>query len=241
MIKPNTEPTETILELRYRPNARILDYRGTWAEVISAHMDLPIWNIVENRVDIHTKDKSQHVFVSFRNAGVVFQDVTTANLFPDKAQRFVRRLLSLEGFDNPLQVERLGVRHKVAIPFNGSFEALVEHVATEYLQLAPAVREAFGDARLVDVGAPLNYWDDVGHFNTSVGPMKEEQFKEFLRRREGVPEVGLYVDVDYWTRPTSPLSDSEICAKVSAFTTAAHRRSAAIRTLAMIGSGAQAS
>jgi hypothetical protein len=57
--------SETVLEIRYRPNARVLDHRGAWAEIISAHMSLPQWNIVENRVDIHSKDKSQHVFVSF--------------------------------------------------------------------------------------------------------------------------------------------------------------------------------
>ena len=34
---------EFLLEIRYKPNARILDHRGDWAERISEHMRLPRW------------------------------------------------------------------------------------------------------------------------------------------------------------------------------------------------------
>jgi hypothetical protein len=46
---------EHVLEVRYKPNPKVLDYRGTWAESISDHMKLPEWRIVENRIDIYDK------------------------------------------------------------------------------------------------------------------------------------------------------------------------------------------
>ncbi len=45
------------LEVRYKPNPKILDYRGTWAELISNHMNLSEWKIIENRIDIYDKEK----------------------------------------------------------------------------------------------------------------------------------------------------------------------------------------
>jgi len=70
---PDTEKSvvnEHVLEIRYKPNPKILDLRGTWAEQISLHMDLPHWRIVANRIDAFTEGESIHAFVGFRNGGM---------------------------------------------------------------------------------------------------------------------------------------------------------------------------
>ena len=62
---------EQIVEIRYQPNAKVLDWRGRWAETMAAKLELPHWRIVDNRLDIHDKDEDRHCFISFRNAGFV--------------------------------------------------------------------------------------------------------------------------------------------------------------------------
>ena len=80
---------EYTLEIRYRPNPKILDFRGSWAEAISAHMKLPEWSILENRVDIYDDKTKERAFVGFRNAGYVAQDTPTRNYFADKTSRYL--------------------------------------------------------------------------------------------------------------------------------------------------------
>ena len=90
---------EHVLEVRYKPNPKVLDYRGAWAESISDHMNLPEWRIVENRIDIYDKKNKDHAFVGFRNAGFVAHDTPTKNYFSDKAVKFLKHLFSFEGFE----------------------------------------------------------------------------------------------------------------------------------------------
>jgi hypothetical protein len=49
--------SENILEIRYKPNSKILDHRGTWAEIISKDLTLTEWLIVGNRFDVHDLGK----------------------------------------------------------------------------------------------------------------------------------------------------------------------------------------
>jgi hypothetical protein len=139
-----------------------------------------------------------------------------------------------------LPVERLGVRHKLGVPFDGAYEVLLDHLSKNYVQLAPRLQESLHDAHLVDIGAPLNFTDNVGNFNTSVGPVKEAQLRDFLGKREGIPAIGVYIDVDYWVKPGGLLTDSETVAKVSAFAAAAYRRAEILRELTTVATSVAA-
>ena len=44
---------EFVLEIRYAPNPKTLDYRGTWADMVSKHLEMNEWRIVENRFDTY--------------------------------------------------------------------------------------------------------------------------------------------------------------------------------------------
>jgi hypothetical protein len=67
--------SENIIEVRYKPNPKLLDYRGTWAEMISTYLELSEWKIVENRFDVFDKDKSKRIFVSFEMKGLWYKIV----------------------------------------------------------------------------------------------------------------------------------------------------------------------
>jgi hypothetical protein len=225
--------TEDVLEIRYRPNARILDHRGEWAEALAAHMSLAEWNIIENRIDIFSTDKTQHIFVGFRNAGIICLDSPTANFFSDKAQRFLRRLFDFPDFDDPVLLERLGVRHRAASQFDGTFDELVGRFISRYVGLSQGLTAALADANLLDVGAPLNFSDVVGKFNTQAGPMLEDQFKTMFRKRDGLPAVGLFTDIDYFVAPAAPVARNDLVAKGAKLISEARRRTASMQNVVL--------
>lgn len=215
--------SEHILEIRYKPNPKILDYRGTWAELISKELSLSEWLILENRIDIFDKPKKETFFVGFRNSGYICFNSPTSNYFPDKATKFVKYLFSLEVFGNPIIVERLGVRSKFITPHQPGFDDLRERYASRYLVLTDKAREAIG-AKLADIGGPLNFADKLGNFNTFSGPMVQDQMKEFIQQQPEYPEVGLYYDIDYWQKPNKELDVSEVLRLIKSFSAEAWTR-----------------
>ena len=208
---------ECVFEIRYRPNARVLDSRGDWAEELSRSMELPQWSIIENRVDLFTTDQSRRAFVSFRNAGFQAIDVPTRDYFPDQATKLMRTLLTFDTFGDRILVERIGVRQRFATPYDGTFDDLASRFASRYVSVTESARKAIGeDSVLVDVGAPLNFRDRLGEFHTVAGPMRSEEFPKFFTKNESFPDVGLYFDIDYFRQPKAAFGEREIATFVTA-------------------------
>ena len=214
---------EQILEVRYKPNAKILDYRGSWAEAISEHMKLPQWRIIENRIDIYDDKNRDHAFVGFRNAGFVAYNTSTKNYFADKAVKLFKFICSLEGFEKVPYVERIGVRSRFCKGYRGSFDTLRDKYTSNYLNLTERAREIIG-AKLLDIGGPLNFRDSHGNFNTLCGPMVEEQIAGYFGKDEEVPKVGLYFDIDYWLAPKTEVDWREILRHISTFANSSWER-----------------
>lgn len=206
------EINEHILEIRYKPNSKILDFRGNITEKISQHMNLSEWQIGENRIDVFKKDQSFRAFVAFRNSGIVIRNTSLPDYFPNQAVKFVRYLFSLETMANPVFVERLGVKSKFSIPYKGSFSELFENFKNKLIHLSDEALAAY-DAEIIDVGFPLNFKTIRGNINTNCGPMKKDQLKLFFdhEKEEELPEVGIYIDFDYWIKPSKPISVKELC------------------------------
>jgi hypothetical protein len=223
------ETNELIFEIRYRPNARLLDVRGDLATEIAAEMGLPDWLIIENRVDLFAKDQSQYAFVGFRNAGFKTVNAPTKDLFPDKAAKLMRMLFKNPAFGTTINVDRIGVRSRFSNPFAGTFEELCVRFATRYVSITEATKELLDDAKLVDIGAPLNFTDRLGNFNTMSGPMKREQFKQFFQREDPYPQVGLYYDIDYFKQPKSAMDDRDVAGAIKSFALAGWERHQRVR------------
>lgn len=227
---------EVIFEIRFKPNSKILDRRGQWAEAISAHLKLPHWQIVENRVDIYDDDETIHAFVGFRNGGLTALDVPNGDYFPNYASNFLSFVFGLQDFGDPILVERIGVRFKFCTAFSGSFDELKDRFAKRYITLTEQAINAIGnDAKLIDIGGPLNFVDSVGNFNTMSGPMPKKQFPNFFTRKEGFPEVGLFYDIDYWLRPNKEINSKKIIEHIGELSHAAWDRHSRIRDLLLKG------
>ena len=215
--------SEYIFEVRYKPNPKIMDLRGNWAELISEHLSLPHWLIVENRIDIFNNDKNELAFVGFRNSGFTCFNSPTENYFPEKAVKFFKFLSDLKGFEKPLFVERLGVRSKFISAYKEDFSKLLDLFIVRYINLTEKAKKEI-DATLIDIGAPLNFVDHLGNFNTMSGPMKKEQMKVFITKADTYPEVGLFYDIDYWSKPNKEMDINEIVTSIKDFSSASWTR-----------------
>ena len=100
------------------------------------------------------------------------------------------------------------------------------------MSIAARAQQAIGqDAQLLDVGAPLNYRDHRGKFNTVSGPMNADQFKLFFQKDEGFPAVGLFYDIDYFKEPNAELKADDVVHVLTDFAGAAWDRHDRVKTL----------
>ena len=221
MSQSNQKPksmNEFVFEVRYKPNPKVLDLRGTWAELISEHMGLSEWRIVENRIDIYDKDSDNRSFVGFKNCGFISRDVPTSNYFPDKTIKFFKFVMNFDGFTNPLFVQRVGVRLKTYTQYLKGFDSLRDRYAERYIKISEDAKNILG-GKLVDIGGPLNFVDKHENFNTSSGTILSEQAHEFLNRQDVIPEMGFYFDIDYWQRPNKNMNVDDIIKNILVYST----------------------
>ena len=201
--------TSQILEIRYKPIPKLLDYRGALVEAIANHMELPQWKIIENRIDIYDDDNTKHAFVSYRNAGFVVNDADTKNYFSDQAVKLFLYLHRLPGFEEKPFVERIGIRTRFCKPYGGTFESLLENYSKKYMGVTDQAAKIL-NGKLADIGGSVNYSSGQGNYNIGSGPMKSEQIRNFVDTEKEIPEVGLFFDIDYWIMPRKELGSEDI-------------------------------
>jgi len=112
----------------------------------------------------------------------------------------------------------LGVRSRFAVPSQQSFDQLLNQFETKALSVREAAFTAF-DAKLIDIGAPINFETKFGKINTNSGPMEREQLTRYFNfeKKDDLPEVSLYLEFDYWLRPTDPLSVKDVIALIKLY------------------------
>ena len=228
----NFVKNECIFEVRYKPNAKLLDHRGVWAEKIAQHLKLEHWQIVENRIDVFSEDRNTHAFLGFRNGGLTLLDVPNKEYFENYSRNLLEFIFALENFGNPIYIERIGVRCMFCTPFWGSFSELRDRFSTRYLNITKQGIEAIGsDAKLIDIGAPLDFTDSIGNFKTLFGPMQGEQFGDFFTRKGEFPSVGTFYNIDYSSHPQKQLTGIQVIETIREFLDAGWDRHARVRDL----------
>ncbi|OGF56525.1 MAG: hypothetical protein A2452_07360 [Candidatus Firestonebacteria bacterium RIFOXYC2_FULL_39_67] len=205
------EINSCVCEIRYKPNSKVLDYRGTWAEMISKHLQLPDWKIIENRLDVYDNKSMEQAFVGFRQMGMACNNAPTKNYFPEKVNKLISFVMKLDGFGASIHVERIGIRIRFCSDIDKKFSDLKDLYLSKYVNINADAKKTI-NAELVDTGINLNFKDSIGSFNTISGPMEKAQIQQFFENRkpEEIPEVGLYYDVDYFINPDKVLSSQDV-------------------------------
>lgn len=208
-IDARTIISEHILEMRYRPFGRLLDIRGLIADWIADHAGLSSWSITENRVDFKINEDSdrERAFVSHRNLGYVVRSPDTRNYVPDRATRFVRELLRVDGFQlRP--VLRFGYRSRFLLPYTDGFEDLVKLVNAR-MPLPESLTKPF-DARIEDVGSVVVLRKGKTRIKVQSGPMEQEQAKGVLQGHEHLPVVGFFIDMDQYQIDVGEMVEKDV-------------------------------
>jgi len=187
-----------LVEVRFKPNARILDKRGELAEALSTPL-FNYWNISTNRIDFLSKDnKTIQAFFSYKNLGLLASHPNETAYFIDEAKAFIKNAWTHFPAD---KISRIGVRSTYIVPvkdFTKAFEAYKE----KFLKLSAEELKKF-DGDLVDVGFPLNFVSGEDFFNVVTGPMEKGQSQQFFGADEDLPQAAIYIDVDYFRRDIS--------------------------------------
>lgn len=203
--------SEHVLELRYKPDSRVLDQRGSLAASFSEYLKLSEWRITQNRVDVYDKEQTTRVFASFRNAGVVVRNPTDSENFPRLASKFVNFLSRQRPFNKTFPLVRLGVRSRFGFASQLPFSDLFGRFSNRVIDIQPEVRETIGGVP-IDIAFPMDFDAPNGRIHSNSGPMESEQLRTFFgfHPQERLPEVALYIEFDYSARPQGNTSATEI-------------------------------
>ena len=231
---PPSRITDHVVEVRFKPNARILDYRGQWAELIAEHLKATEWSVVDNRIDVFDKGDARRFFLAFRNCGATIKDAPTEAFFLDHAIKFFEFVLAFGVIPKPVVVERIGVRLRSFRATEADFDRLLKRYMTRVWPLTPEATEAFG-GELVDIGGLLQLQGRRGRLQHADGPDAHRAGKAMDGADESAyPKIGVFMDCDYWMKADAPgksLAVSEIVNTIRRFAERAARRSDAIFNL----------
>ena len=95
------------MEVRFKPNAPILDQRGSIAEKLSSD-PFDSWTVSTNRVDFRNKkEKNINGYFSFMNFGMMLKHSEMGEEFKEKAAIFIKNAWR---FLSKLSIIRIGMR-----------------------------------------------------------------------------------------------------------------------------------
>lgn len=214
--------SEDVVEIRYIPNPRMLDYRGTWAKKLIGELQLKYWVISEHRIDLYDDENvakaTINAFASHRNAGLVMRNVNNPETAAETSAKLVRTLFEDKAFGNQVTIERLGVRSRAGLSFAGPFEDLLKLYSSRFLRVTDSAKQLFASLNMSikDIGGPLDFAVSNGEIQTNSGPMVKEQLANFFsfQPKEKLPEVALFVDLDYSDKPNKEMAAGAVIRQV---------------------------
>ena len=218
-----------ILEVRFRPNARVLDRRGQWAETIAQEMELEHWNIVENRVDLLSGDKKIRAFVGFRNFGLTTLDAPTSNYFRDKATKLTGVISKLPDFIFPLSIERCGVRTTICHEIDAEVERIASVVRDRFV-VPESLQDLGGADNVVDAAVALYFRAAHGQLNIRVSSNGANEIKAAFRSHspDELPQQGWISDMDYFSSDKEQVSQKNLVWRIIEFSDELDRQHAAL-------------
>lgn len=99
-------------------------------------------------------------------------------------------------FINPPSIIRSGVRIFCVIK-NIDFKKGLDKMKKLFVDTKNEFFTQFTDD-IIDIGFPINFQSGNAKYNLSMGPMRLSQIQSFFDIKEGLPDEGLFIDVDYF-------------------------------------------
>lgn len=189
-----------VCEIRFKPNPLILDKRGEITKIYSDSI-FKNWNILNNKIDFFNEgDLSASASLSYKNLVVMTSFPHDTDFFVETTKNFIKKAWDKISVND---ITRMGVRSFLYVDDDKSFKEYFEGYKKHIPSFA---KKSFINANLVDIGINLNFAEDDKYFNVMSGPMLKEQVISLFQKddKEGIPETGMYVEVDYFKKSFKP-------------------------------------
>lgn len=198
-------PNEFICEIRYSDIHTFRDKRGESLEKLHKLSGLPAKGMHEIRIDLATDNADQRLFVSVRNCGFVLRNITNDMEFFKFGETQIKNLAELDCFSKDIFITRIGVKSRKFIEYEGEFDTLMKKFNEAFAPINDKVLRS-NDATMEDIGVILDMKDNIGKFKVIAGPMRSLQASEILEMEQKLlPDVGIYLDVDYSKEPMNDM------------------------------------
>jgi len=188
-----------IFELRYKAIPELFDKRGSLISFLKKKMKFPHWRISDNKIvltdNLEEEESREKCFVSHLNCGYSVFKPDTKNYFKDKTIKFMKSLFN-SGLVEISDLLRVGLRSKFIIVSGEKFDYLLEKVKSKYLKME--LDSDLFDEEIRDIGFPMNFKDGKDLINSQFGAMENEQIKKFFNNKKGLPNRGIYFELDYY-------------------------------------------
>jgi hypothetical protein len=190
------------VEVRYPTAPGFFKNQG---ELIAASdSESVVVSLSENKIEVDDRANACRKHVDFLRCAIVSEEFDTPEGFlADVADHWLHRVLNVLGVAG---LRRIGVRQMIVYPSESTFE----QVRDECQGLMFAIgKDSWGSigGEPSDVGFAFDF--ELGNRGAHLagGPMKQEQMKAFFSQAQDLPEVGFFVDWDFYTRGDVSIRD----------------------------------
>lgn len=188
-----------MFELRYKAIPELFDKRGSLISFFEKKLEFPHWRVTDNQIvladNLNEKKSKESCFMSHINCGYSVFTPDTKNYFKDKAIKFVTNFFE-EDLMKTVDLLRIGLRSKFIIISEEKFESLLKKVKNDYLKIE--LDSNLFEGKITDIGFPIYFEDGKDSYNSNFGAMESKQIKSYFNDKEGLPDRGIYFELDYY-------------------------------------------
>lgn len=207
--KDSIHVAKHLFEIRFKENPIVLDKRGIWTNQISEKFSFPDWSISDNLVNLFNQKEFTSAYFSFKNIGYKIDNSESLDGYIKKANEYIDYLFSKDMLGTNNHIVRIGVRSIFCQEYQGSFNELKNSFNSNFGGLKQETKDSL-ELNLEDICTVLDLSDNLGNIHLISGPMRSEQIRSFLPEAKQIPQVGLYMDIDYWKKPDAIIAGSQL-------------------------------
>jgi hypothetical protein len=197
----NRTISKYFIEIRFEPDAGILDKRGKIAASV-LKKQFTDWIIQENKIDFSKKGNDEFgAYFSYRNLGIYSSYPNALPFIKNSSKDFIKS--TWDYFKNN-KIQRIGVR-TISLTETTDYQKTFDAYKENFFKINEETLGKF-DGKLYDVGFPMDFIDGNKFTHIMTGPMYAKQSSQHFDKVKDIPKYGIFVDVDYYMDDCSSIS-----------------------------------
>lgn len=192
------------IEVRFEPDAKILDMRGEIATSV-LKKQFTDWVISENKIDFSNKGTDEFgANFSYKGLGIYSSYPNPLTFIKNSAESFIK---STWDYFKDNKIQRIGIR-TVSLTETTDYQKTFDAYKEKFFKVNEEMLSNF-DGKLYDIGFPMNFVDGNKYIHMMTGPMYAKQSTQYFDNIKDIPKYGIFVDVDYYMEDCLSISTSK--------------------------------